>query len=73
MPVIPNSVTSIGEFAFRDCRKLTNIVIPNSVMSIGDRAFLDCKNLTNIVIDSDDKDEIERITKLLPVELRDKV
>ena len=37
--IIPNSVTSIGDWAFCDCTALTSITIPNSVTSIGDRAF----------------------------------
>ena len=37
--VIPNSVTSIGNSAFYDCRSLFNITIPNSVTSIGNYAF----------------------------------
>jgi hypothetical protein len=36
---IPDSVTSIGELAFRGCTNLTGITIPNSVTSIGDWAF----------------------------------
>ena len=36
---IPNSVTSIGGFAFEGCSGLTSITIPNSVTSIGERAF----------------------------------
>ena len=35
---IPNSVTSIGDFAFYDCG-LTSVTIPNSVTSIGSFAF----------------------------------
>ena len=35
---IPNSVMSIGSFAFYGCN-LTSVNIPNSVTSIGDRAF----------------------------------
>ena len=31
-------VTTIGEWAFVDCSKLTNIEIPNSVISIGEYA-----------------------------------
>lgn len=48
--VIPNSVKSIGNEAFRDCEKLTAITIPNSVTKIGDKAFMDCVSLTSIVI-----------------------
>ena len=44
--VIPASVTSIGESAFRDCSALTGIIIPESVTSIGDKAFDGCDNLT---------------------------
>ncbi|MBR4989392.1 MAG: leucine-rich repeat domain-containing protein [Bacteroidaceae bacterium] len=40
--VIPNSVTSIGEYAFSGCSGLTSITIPNSVTSIGDYAFEGC-------------------------------
>ena len=43
--VIPNSVTSIGGFAFKGCTSLTSIVIPNSVTSIGKYAFSDCDSL----------------------------
>ena len=45
---IPNSVTSIGEYAFYGCSSLTSVTIPNSVTSIGDAAFAKCGNLENI-------------------------
>ncbi len=47
---IPDSVTSIGNYAFYDCNNLTSITIPDSVRNIGDYAFYDCDNLTNITI-----------------------
>ncbi len=48
--IIPNSVASIGDYAFYDCRGLTSVTIPNSVTSIGDYAFYDCSGLTSITI-----------------------
>ena len=48
--IIPNSVTSIGEYAFCLCSSLTSITIPNSVTSIESYAFGGCKGLTSIDI-----------------------
>ncbi len=50
--VIPDngSVTSIGNYAFYNCRGLTSINIPDSVTSIGDYAFYFCSGLTSINI-----------------------
>ena len=47
---IPNSVTSIGEAAFYECKNLTSVTIPNSVTSIGSCSFEYCSGLTSIVI-----------------------
>ena len=47
---IPNSVTSIGDYAFMDCSGLTSITIPNNVTSIGYEAFRDCSGLISITI-----------------------
>ena len=49
---IPNSVTSIGDYAFSKCRGLTSITIPNSVISIGSAAFFECEALTEVHISS---------------------
>ena len=48
--VIEDGVTSIGEWAFYEC-KLTQITIPNSVTSIGKNAF-DSSGLTSVTIPS---------------------
>ncbi len=47
---IPNSVTNIGDYAFRDCHNLTSFIIPNSVTSIGHLAFSQCYALTSLTI-----------------------
>ena len=48
--IIPNSVTSIGNYAFDRCSGLTSVTIPNSVTSIGYNAFSNCFNLTSVTI-----------------------
>ena len=47
---IPNSVTSIGNHAFEDCKSLKSIEIPDSVTSIGDYVFEDCTGLKSMKI-----------------------
>ena len=47
---IPDSVISIGVYAFYDCISLTSINIPEDVTSIGEGAFYNCNKLTSINI-----------------------
>ena len=48
--IIPDSVTSIGDYAFSRCSSQSNIVISNSVTNIGKCAFYLCRSLSNIVV-----------------------
>ena len=48
--MIPNSVRSIGNFAFCGCSALTSVVIGNNVESIGNDAFRYCVSLKSVVI-----------------------
>lgn len=44
---IPNTVTSIGDYAFAHCSRLTgSLTIPNSVTTIGDNAFRGCSGFS---------------------------
>ena len=48
--VIPNSVTTIGERAFSECRGLQKVTIGNSVTTIGKFAFTSCTGLQKVTI-----------------------
>ena len=45
---IPNSVTSIGSYAFYGCSGLTSVTIGSSVKSIGEEAFANCSELLDV-------------------------
>ena len=46
---IPNSVTSIGAYAFYGCQA-KSLVLPSSLLTIGERAFCNCERLKSITI-----------------------
>ena len=47
---IPDSVTTIGDYAFENCNSLTSVTIPDSVTTIGYAAFRYCDSLTSVTI-----------------------
>ena len=48
--ILPESVKSIGAFAFNGCRNLKNVTIPKQVENIGSAAFAGCNSLTSLQI-----------------------
>ena len=58
---IPDSVESIGDYAFSYCTSLTSISIPNFVKSIGDRAFYNCESLKEVIFKGKTPDEVKKM------------
>lgn len=50
--VIPNTVTSIGDYAFSDCKVMSTVKMPNSVTKIGIYSFSACDQLKNLTLSS---------------------
>ena len=48
--MIPDGVTSIGQYAFMGCKGLTTLTIPNSVTNIANYAFFNCSGLSSVSI-----------------------
>ena len=55
--IIPDSVESIGESAFKDCSSLENVRLPQKLLKIDREAFSGCSNLTDLVL----PDSLEKI------------
>ncbi|MCR5050841.1 MAG: leucine-rich repeat domain-containing protein [Paludibacteraceae bacterium] len=47
---LPEGVTEIGDYAFKDRADLTTLVVPSTVTKIGAYAFCDCSQLTSITL-----------------------
>ena len=48
--IIEDGVTSIGWYAFENCKNLRSVSIPNSVTKMGFYAFQNCSTLTSVTI-----------------------
>ena len=58
--IIPESMTDIGEGAFRNSN-ITEITIPDNVINIGEEAFAVCHFLTDVIIG----DGVQKLSKLI--------
>ena len=47
---LPDGLTHIGNYAFRDCRNLSSASLPSRLKSIGLEAFRNCQNITAITL-----------------------
>lgn len=48
--IIPEGVSEIKKYAFRNCTSITKVTIPNSVTNIGFNAFAFCSSITQLSI-----------------------
>ena len=48
--VIPDTASSISEFAFYNCNFINSVVIPDSVTSVGKNAFFGCTAISSMTI-----------------------
>lgn len=48
--IIQEGITSIGNYAFRDCTTLTSVSLPSKLTSIGGSAFYGCSSLTGELV-----------------------
>jgi hypothetical protein len=47
---VPNSVVTVGDYAFYLCGNVTNVMLPDGVTTIGNYAFNYCTNLASVKI-----------------------
>lgn len=48
--ILPDCVTSIGDYAFANCTSLISIVIPDSVTKLGSGVFFGCSKLSSVTL-----------------------
>lgn len=71
--IIDDGVTSIGEYAFLNCKSLETLTIPGSVTSVGFCAFENCTSVTGITYNGTIKQLCEVSFNGENVELQSKV
>jgi hypothetical protein len=71
--ILPATLRYIDDFAFNDCENLTQVVIPKEIIKIGKGVFDNCKKLGRILVIDAEPYYLQRIKKMLPVELHSRV
>lgn len=56
--ILPENLTEIGSYAFKECKGLINITLPSSLKKIGYAAFENCEKLVSIEL-NDELSEID--------------
>ena len=46
--LLPDTLTEIGEYAFRQCKKLTEVTIGEKLLNVGEGAFYDCDGIKKV-------------------------
>ena len=46
---LPDSITSIGTGAFRNCTRLTSVIFPAKIQTLGDNTFRNCTGITSAI------------------------
>lgn len=59
--IIPDTVVSIGSYAFLNCLSLEKVIIPNTVVDISSYAFWNCCYLEQIVISKKHRFNLEKL------------
>ena len=47
---LPNTITSIGEYAFYNCSRLVSVTFSNGLTSLGSHAFQNCSELVSVTL-----------------------
>jgi hypothetical protein len=71
--IIPNTITTISDRAFHNCKGITSLTIPDSVTSIGEGAFAVCSNLRELILPQNlvsvDESSFSSCTSLTRIEM----
>ena len=66
--IIPDSVTSIGDQAFRDCIELSAAYIPESVKRLEEFTFNQCRSLQVVIISNETERDAEIFNNVTIIE-----